>query len=93
MKKVLNVLSNSQVIIIWKQLLRKDNSEVMKYNLQPVPAHREMTPVTSNISRNRKAMPLVGVVIILLFVSISFSSCFTSGYGCKGKSRIITRVR
>ena len=93
MKKMLNGLLNSQLTTMLKQIIRKNNSGVMNYNLQPIPAHRTMTPVTSNISRNRKAMPLVSVVVILLCVSISFSSCFTSGYGCKGKSRIITRVR
>jgi hypothetical protein len=92
MKKILNMLSNSQ-IVMWKQIIRKDSSELMKYNLQPIPAHRMMTPAASDIARNRKAMPLLSVVVILLLVSISFSSCFTSGYGCKGKSRIITRVR
>lgn len=93
MKKILNVLLNSQIIAMSKQIMRKDSSELMKYNLQPIPANSMMTPMASNISRNRKTLPLLSVVVVLLFVSISFSSCFTSGYGCKGKSRIITRVR
>ena len=93
MKKVLNVLLNSQLTTVLKQIMRKNNSGVMNYNLLPTPAYRTMTPVAANISSNRKAMPLVSIVVVLLFVSISFSSCFTSGYGCKGKSRIITRVR
>lgn len=93
MKKMLNVLLNSQLITTLKQIMRKNNSVVMNYNLQAIPAYRTMTPVAANISRNRKVMSLLSVVVILLLVSISFSSCFTSGYGCKGKSRIITRVR
>lgn len=93
MKKMLNVLLNSQLITTLKQIMRKNNSVVMNYNLQAIPAYRTMTPVAANISRNRKVMSLLSVVVILLLVSISFSSCFTSGYGCKGKSRVITRVR
>ena len=93
MKKMLNVLFNSQLVTMLKQIMRKNNSGVMNYNLQPIPTYRTMTPVAAKIPRNRKEMSLVSVVVILLLVSISFSSCFTSGYGCKGKSRIITRVR
>lgn len=93
MKKMLNVLLNSQLTTMLKQIIRKNNSGVINYNLQSIPAHTTMTPVEFNISRNRRSMPLLSVVVILLLVSISFSSCFTSGYGCKGKSRVITRVR
>jgi hypothetical protein len=93
MKKILNVLWNSQLIIICKQIMVKENSGINNYNLQPVPAYRTITPVASDISKRRRTMPLLSVVVILLFVSVTFSSCFTSGYGCKGKSRIITRVR
>ncbi len=93
MKKILNVLLNSQLTINWKQIMVKENSGIDNCNLQTVPAYSTITPVAFDISRRRRTMPLLSVVVILLFVSVTFSSCFTSGYGCKGKSRIITRVR
>lgn len=39
----------------------------------------------------RRNHPLVIAVVLLL--SVLAQSCYTSGYGCRGNSRIITRVR
>lgn len=39
----------------------------------------------------RRNHPLIIAVVLLL--SVLAQSCYTSGYGCRGNSRIITRVR
>lgn len=93
MKESLNVLLNNQLIKLWQQITRKGNVSTLYYNLQTIPSYRKMIPFNLPVSKTRKAMPFLSGLIILLAVSISFSSCFTSGYGCKGHSRIITRVR
>jgi hypothetical protein len=36
------------------------------------------------------SLVLVGLIIM---IAIAVSSCATNGYGCRGKSKIMTRVR
>ncbi len=93
MKKILNVLLNGQLTNLMQQITRKDNTAVMNYKLQLAPSYWKMTPSDLHIAKKRNAMPLGRTVIILLLVSISVSSCYTAGYGCRGNSRLITRVR
>lgn len=33
------------------------------------------------------------IFIMIIAVSLTMTSCYTQGYGCKGNSRIMTRVR
>jgi hypothetical protein len=35
----------------------------------------------------------IPVVALLLFIILAASSCAANGYGCHGRSKIITRVR
>lgn len=38
-------------------------------------------------------MKTLKILFTAAVVTVLFSSCYTQGYGCKGNSRIITRVR
>jgi len=35
-------------------------------------------------------VPVIGLII---FIVLSMTSCVTNGYGCRGNSKIMTRVR
>ena len=74
-------------------------NKAVEINDRSVISNEALLPVYSMTSsqiiltpkRNRVLLTMVAVLILLVF-SIFLSSCFTSGYGCKGKSHLITRV-
>lgn len=41
----------------------------------------------------KKRFYWLGIIAIAVILMLMAASCSTNGYGCKGKSRIMTRVR
>ncbi|MEI7737037.1 MAG: hypothetical protein WCI49_16320 [Ferruginibacter sp.] len=89
MKKIQNTIA-----ALISKMTRGENGAKsgMSNAVQLQPVYQQPTVSFMQAARKNKSASFIAGVLILLMVSVSFSSCFTSGYGCKGRSRCMTRV-
>ena len=45
------------------------------------------------MNNETKVLSMISIATALLLIALMVSSCATNGYGCRGKSKIMTRVR
>jgi hypothetical protein len=45
------------------------------------------------MNNETKVLTMISLATALLLIALMVSSCATNGYGCRGKSKIMTRVR
>jgi hypothetical protein len=88
MKKITNTLS----AFLHKLILNNNGTdkETMAGHLQPVYTQSSTSSIKT-AAKSRSTSFIAGAFVLLVICS-SLSSCFTSGYGCKGRSHNITRV-
>jgi hypothetical protein len=90
MKKVINVLSSVSLKDIMDQITGKTNANKLTGHVQVLPVATPAPLYTTG--KKVSGLSFIAGAFVLLMICTSLSSCFTSGYGCKGKSRIMTRV-
>jgi hypothetical protein len=90
MKKIINAVSTFLNNLI---LNHKAENKTAGNNLQVQPVYSQ--PAARFLKAVPKCLSLPGIagIFFLLMITASLSSCFTSGYGCKGNSHCMTRVR
>ena len=91
MKKVISVLMSGIIKDMLHQLLGKNSTEKFSGKLQVLPVGSAPAPIHT-ASNKKRSLSFIAGAFVLLMICTSLTSCFTSGYGCKGKSRIMTRV-
>lgn len=92
MKKVTSVLMLSAIKNMLHQLLEKNSTENFSDKLQALPVSIAPAPSHIKAANKNRSLRFIAGAFMLLMICTSLTSCFTSGYGCKGKSRIMTRV-
>jgi hypothetical protein len=89
MKKIQNT-----IVSLINKMMAGNNEAKSGYStaVQLQPVYQQPNVSFMQAARKNKSASFIAGILILLMVSVTFSSCFTSGYGCKGRSRSITRV-
>jgi len=89
MKKIVNTLS----AFLRGQRLNNIAGKGTAINNLPVqPVYSQPSTGFINGAAKNRSLPFITGAFFLLMICTSLSSCFTSGYGCKGKSHCMTRV-
>jgi hypothetical protein len=89
MKKIINTLSTFLQRLNLNDIAEKGTA---MNNLQVQPVYPQSSARFIKAVPKSRSLSFIAGAFVLLITCISLSSCFTSGYGCKGKSHCMTRV-